>query len=366
MKSLLGALLSLSIFLTAPWVRAEDYKVYQEKVQHLNWLGDYSVISFAHRNYLHTPYVLIDKSKGVLYTYSESAMPQEARNITTFPGDELSTGGAGIYFYEGIRDGIHYGRAESDDSTHALFQGDLPATPIGTPVYVLPKSGGHRFRIRNYKLTFNSARVQRNRPAMNYSPIDMSYHASDYSTDLSDDFTKSYVETLQNEKENLMRLLSLENDEYNMLAQFSFGVLAVETNYGKNIKYRIKNKIPYVISIFKGNGLDTSSNSRGPTQIKIIPESVEIAYKLTKRNLSKPENAAVATLAFGAQTLTELRNYAQDFETLTEENLLDYLYYIYNGRRNELKNGTATPQRNLAIQKIHDAIEHLQIDEISN
>lgn len=366
MKFLLSALLSLIVSSAALTAQAEDYKAYQKKVNNINFMGDYSVLTYAHKYMLHSPYIIVDKSKKVLYTYSQQAQPEEVRSITVFDGDELEAGGSGIYTYAGLQDGVHYGRAESDGSLHALFKGELPLDVVGTPVYVIPTSANHRFRIRNYKLTYNSARVQRNRPGMNYSPIDMTYYPSNYSTDLADDFTKVYVETLQDEKEKLMTLLGLENDEYNMLAEFAFGVLSVETDYGRNILYRVKNKVPYVISVIKGNGLDTTYNSRGPTQIKIIPGSVEKVYGLTKSNIAKPRNAAIATLAFGAETLTELRNYAKDFAPLNEENLLDYIYYVYNGRRYELKDGTATPKENIAIRKLFQAVEHFHIDEVSN
>jgi hypothetical protein len=48
---------------------------------------------------------------------------------------------------------------------------------------------------------------------------------------------------------------------------------------------------------------------------------------------------------------------------ISEENLQDYVYYLYQGRRYELKEGTATPEKNHSIQKIKAAIRHLTIEE---
>ena len=161
-----------------------------------------------------------------------------------------------------------------------------------------------------------------------------------------------------------MELLKLENDEYNMLAEFAFGVLSPETDFGKNWKYRVKQSVPVVVSIMKGNGFDTSENSRGPTQIKQIPEVIAEKYGIEKNELYKPENAAITTLAFVAAQLQELRNMAASNPAITEETLQDYLYYLYNGRRNEIRKGTATPDKNIAIQKIKAAIKQIHIEDL--
>ncbi len=353
----IGALLGLSSASAA-----ETYADYVKEKNRINAGGSEAAIHFFHQKYNESSYVIINKKSKSASFFSEKGTLLEKSTVQTYPGDELNRGGAGIYSYAGAKGSFHYGKAEKDLSVHALFVGDLRISP-GTAIYVLPESEDHRFRLRNHKITFNAARVLRNRPLYNYSPLNKEIRHSEFSVDYTDAFIKKYVRTLQEEKATLMALLNLENDEYNMLAEFAFGVLSPETQFGTNWKYRLKQNIPVVVSIFKGNGLDTDQNSRGPTQIKKIPPVIVEKYNIDKGDLKRPENAAVATLAFAADLLKEVRNMANLHPLISEETLQDYIYYLYQGRRYEIKDGTATPEKNQSIQKIKEAIGHLTIEE---
>ncbi|WII73629.1 hypothetical protein QJS83_07050 [Bdellovibrio sp. 22V] len=341
---------------------AENFRAYVQQRNEINSQDDLSVIQAYHRKFTLAPYVVVDKKQKLATYFGEQGQTLASADIRTYSGDELERGGSGIYTYAGTRNSLHYLKAEKDQSLHTVFQGSMQI-PAGTRVYVLPETDAHHFRIRNHQLTFNAARVLRNRPDFNYSPANYEVRKSTFRVDFTDAFTNNYVLTLQREKPTLMKLLKLENDEYNMLAEFAFGVLAPETEYGQNFKYRLKQTAPVIVSLLKGNGLDTSANSRGPTQIKRIPDVVVEHYKIEKHQLKRPHNAAIATLAFAAEQIKELRNLAHYHEPISEETLQDYLYYLYNGRRGEIRKGTATPDRNIAIRKIREAITHLTIEE---
>ncbi|WP_373999163.1 hypothetical protein [Bdellovibrio bacteriovorus] len=340
---------------------AESFRSYFEERNKINSQDNQTVIRLAHEKFHHAPYVVVNKTKQIATYFSAQGDVISSSQIKVKNGDELDQGGAGIYVHAGQRAGTHFLKAQKDAQVRSVFQGSLQI-PEGTFVYVLPVSEDHKFRIRNHVLTFNAARVLRNRPSFNYSPFNEQSVKVRFSVDDNDTFKRTYIETLEKEKEALMELLKLEDDEYNMLAEFAFGVLSPETDYGKSMKYRLKQSIPVVVSIAKGNGLDTDENSRGPTQIKDIPDSVEEKYRLTKSTLKYPENAAVATLAFAAELLKELRNRAPQHEGIREETLQDYLYYLYQGRHQSIIQGTATPDQNISIRKIKEAITHLTFE----
>lgn len=328
----------------------------------LNPQGDVAVIQYYHNTLAPLNYIIVDKTVGKATLFGPQGQVLQEIAVQVFAGDELEKGGAGIYLSAGEHEKVHFGQAQKDGSVRGLFRGSL-RVPTGTPVYVIPQNSEHRFRLRNYGISFGADKVLKNRAAFNYSPASKTFHQSKMTTSFEDPFLRRYVQALQDEKVNLMKLLQIDNDDYNMLAEFSFGVLSPETNFGKSIKYRIKESLPLLVAILKGNGLDTERNSQGPTQIKKIPQVIMDAYDIGKKDLKEPENAAIATLAFVAGQLKELRNMASLHQGITEETLQDYLYYLYNGRRNEIKTGTASPDQNASIRKIKSAIQQMKIEE---
>lgn len=338
------------------------FRFYSEEKNKVNLQGDLAVIQYYHKYLKPSDYVVVDKKNKRARMFNDRGNLRSELSVKVYRGDELKNGGSGIYFYQGQHQSVHYAKAEKDGSVRGLFMGSVFIEP-GTPIYVLPESSQHRFRLRNYGLIYNADRVLKQSGAFNYSPFNETYHPTRISVDISDEFLHRYVQALQDEKPRLMRLLKIDNDDYNMLTEFAFGVLSPETNFGKSWKYRIKEMVPFLVSIVKGNGLNTSRNSQGPTQIKRIPDVVVTEYDIEKSDLKEPEAAAITTLAFAAGQLRELRTMAQTNPAITEENLQDYLYYLYNGRRNELRTGTANPQQSISIRKIKSAIQHLQIEE---
>ena len=118
-----------------------------------------------------------------------------------------------------------------------------------------------------------------------------------------------------------------------------------------------------MVSLFKGNGFDTSKNSRGLTQIKNVPEAIQKEYGIKKTELDIPENAAIATMGFLAAALVELKVKARNNPDINSDNQYDYLHYIYMGRPSEITEGTATPNKNIYYRQIREAGEGLFILE---
>ncbi|MFV8259717.1 hypothetical protein ACNQKP_18055 [Bdellovibrio bacteriovorus] len=333
----------------------EDFRTYIGKRHDINRKDNLEVIRFFHAEYGDAPFAVVNKKEKLIQFFRADGQELSRNIIETYPGDELNSGGAGIYNFSSQQDGFVFLQAERDLQIRAAFKTNASLSG-DMVVYVLPETADHHFRIRNHRLTFGAAKVFRNRMAYNYSPMNRAFKTVQIKVDLKDSFAQSYAQALQDEKATLMNLLSIEDDEYNMLAEFAFGVMSPETNFGKNWKYRLKELAPVAIALLKGNGLDTDENSRGPTQIKRIPQVIIEKYKMEKSDLKDPKSAAIATLAFSADLLKDLRNVSWQHPSIVEENLQDYLYYLYQGRRWEIRDATATPDKNASIKKIKQAV----------
>lgn len=364
MKKLL--FLALSLLISLPAVSAMTdlpYPRYNQLKEYVNALTNLMVIDFYQRQNP-SPYAVLDKKTKTLYVLDEKAQRLATLTVRTYKGDELSKGGSGIYSFVGVKDGVYYASAERDNSVHGLFlTQEAPPVTKGMVLYVIPETTAHRFRIRNRQITFNSEDVIKNLKDFNYSPRNYTVYETHFSTDRNDRFSQRYVQALEREKARLMEIYKLENDEYNLLAEFAYGVLAPESDFGKSWTYRLKEIAPYAVSLRKGNGLDTSNNSRGPTQIKDIPELISKHYGIEKHELHDPEKAAIATLGKSAEFLIQIRNRADQHAGINEETLQNYMYYLYQGRRSEIINRTATPYFSIKGNLIREAIKGFHIEE---
>lgn len=334
--------------------KAEEFRTYITQRHEINRQENLAVIQHFHNKYASAPFAIVNKKEKTIQFFHADGQEFSRNTIETYPGDELNSGGAGIYQFSTQQDGFVFLQAERDLQIRAAFKTSSSFARDLT-VYVLPETADHHFRIRNHRLTFGAAKVFRNRLAYNYSPMNRAFNKVQIKVSLKDHFVQSYAQALQDEKTTLMGLLNIEDDEYNMLAEFAFGVMSPESNFGKNWKYRLKELAPVAIALIKGNGLDTNDNSRGPTQIKRIPQVIIEKYQMEKSDLKDPKSAAIATLAFSADLLKDLRNISWQHPSVTEENIQDYLYYLYQGRRWEIRNATATPDKNASIRKIKQA-----------
>lgn len=207
-----------------------------------------------------------------------------------------------------------------------------------------------------------------------------------------------FVETLNNAEvqARLMKLYSLDNEVYQRLFSLSLGILGAESKYGSSPKYWIKERFPWLVSSLKeyrdaddknkkklmdalvlGVGhetvdffdrsydgddylpflFDVTENSRGPTQIKFLPEKLQQMFpEIDKSNLYIGANAAIATMAYLAEALPRMRHIARINQCeLPSETEIEHLVYVYTGRVGEIVHCTATLEQNIYYQTVRSS-----------
>lgn len=179
-----------------------------------------------------------------------------------------------------------------------------------------------------------------------------------------------FLETLGQAKNELIQLYGIHGQEYNLLAQMAVGILGRETKFFESTKYRIKEKIPGLVSLSKSivafvKNKETNSNSRGPTQIKTIPKKIHDRYGFETDQLANPRNAALATMGFLINALQELKLQVRvkKLTYITQDKIVDYLPYIYFGSWKAIYNQTATPETNLYIKAMKKYMSWVQVYE---
>ncbi len=164
----------------------------------------------------------------------------------------------------------------------------------------------------------------------------------------------------------------LKSDEYNLLALMAFGIIGNESKFFGSMKYTIKESIPLIVSAAKEiNGLlrpdyKASPNSRGPSQIKVIPRKIAERFQMTPADLKDPEKAALATMGFLIESLQQLKRMAinHKLDYINQQTYVDYLPYIYFGKAKALVDHTATPDRNIYIQQLKKYMEWVDVYEV--
>ncbi|MBP9679892.1 MAG: hypothetical protein KBD76_00690 [Bacteriovorax sp.] len=327
-----------------------------------NFLEGLDAIHHYHQIINDQNYAVIDKNNKTLSLYNQAQLLSTISYSLNLD-DRKNIGGAGIYYIEN-----RHNLYNKDLSFFDVLKNDLDLED-GDRVYILPSNPSeHNFAINSYTLTFNSLTKKKNYQSFNYSGKDNYFIKTRFKINKNYTYFKqAFMQSLEDEKENLMKLYNMDSDTYNQLARFSYGVLAVETKFGESKKYRIKEALPVVVSIAKGNGLDQAQNSQGPTQIKNIPQKIVDFYHLEKSDLHDPKNAAVATLGFAFEILQDLKRISNLHSGINNQNLYDFLYKIYQGKRKEITKGTAKleisndPNKKTKFQIMTDAYSELTI-----
>ncbi|MBK25783.1 MAG: hypothetical protein CME70_17420 [Halobacteriovorax sp.] len=410
----------------------EGFESYQERVRWqkaLNELSDEQKIKGFNVENGKDNYGILDKGKGVLTIYSSKGLTlasllvkQKKRHY-----DEKHFSGSGIYKVTSFDGKLNIADQRNFPSSFGLEgkavecsgevcidsdpQGliDKYLLPNGA-LYILPYEEDNHFVIKNNKLNHTTKSLRGPFFDKNFSPKDR--EAFPIKIDIDDPryqtkTAKKFMQALEDEKEKLMQLYKLDNDEYNDLARYAFGIMGNESEFGENWRYDVKEAIPFGIAIIKdtkknvfgktskafkeakekegwfsaiGAGATTyfkelikrdirlltgkisdKNNSRGPTQIKTVPKKIEKEYGINKDNISKPANAAVATMGFLAEAMVELKNRAKNNPDITKENRMDYLHYIYMGSTHEIKNRTATPDKNIYLRQLKEYLKGINI-----
>ena len=343
-----------------------SFNSYRNSNAVIHSVSNIETIKHFHKFYGLSDFAVLNKKEKTLTFYDENSRVQRKINIDVASTDDrMNAGGAGIYYGLIEKGNTYYAKALSDKGMREVFKSKQgQGIRLQGPLYILPQdAGAHKFRIKNKRLAFSGYQFYRKSRNLNYSIESEVKFKLEIKHSYKSKFVSDYINTLEREKNHLMQVLKVDNDDYNILAGFAIGVLAPESDFGKNWKYVLKEFLPGAVSLAKGNGLDTSKNSRGPTQLKVIPEEIMEDYGISKTNLTDPENAAVATIAISADFLKQLRNLGVNHKAINEENIQTYLYYLYQGKRVQIKEALATPDDNIAIKKIVNVVNGLEFLE---
>jgi hypothetical protein len=251
-------------------------------------------------------------------------------------------------------------------------------------VYVLPEEKNNKMIVKDGQVQLVSSSPVVHSENYNYSHPKAAYKAINIRiTNPNGRTTDSvpFVKALEDEKQKLMKLLRLSNDEYNELAAVSYAIMGNESDFGRSKKYWIKEHDQGDVILAKAakrlfngkNPFDKSvlNTSRGLTQIKELPEGEwKKSYPgINKNNLSDPKNAAVSTIAYLAEASRSLKKLAVENAKdprkvkITKENIVDYLGYIYQGRRGALKSSEdpANADFNTYVQKLRKNMSYIEI-----
>lgn len=277
---------------------------------------------------------------------------------------------------EDIASSMHYGNTEKKNSSNGCvrvkgktLEDMSKLIGQGTMVYTLPEKGGSRFSLRNGKLNFTADNPYGQtegakkywddyniRIDKSYSPLQIYYNGDNMDADYNGNVL-NFVNSISSNKQALQKRFNLSSDEYNRLAELAVGIAQQESKYGTSRRYKAKANIPdWIITLAKGGG--NPARSRGLTQIKINGDNQEMRniyaqLGVNDDTIDKPEVSAIATiarLAYMYNSEVKGRNFKGEGNAAI--NPYDALLYKYMGRNQELKNKTATPDKNNYIRNV--------------
>lgn len=180
-----------------------------------------------------------------------------------------------------------------------------------------------------------------------------------------------FIHGLTSRKTELLDLYQSNGQDYNLLAHMAVGILGQESQFFQSERYKIKESLPALVTLakrirsFGRDDKDITVNSRGPTQIKVIPQKIAERYNIKPSDLRDPEKAAIATMGFLIESLKELRTRIRvhKLDYINESNLVDYLPYIYFGASGRLAKRTATPETNIYVKEMKRYMSYFKIYE---
>lgn len=247
-----------------------------------------------------------------------------------------------------------------------------PYLSIGTRIYTLPEKEGSKFSLKGGKLNFtadNPYGIDEGDKRFwddynttidkSYSPLKLKWKKT--GDEEYDNNRKAYASSIVNNKKALQQRFNLTSDEYNHLAELALGIAEQESKFGTANRYKIKDWIPdwmmdTVKYLYRGN---SGARSRGYTQIKNKSDNEELRkiyneLGIDDKSIKSADKSAIATIARLAYIYNnEVRG--KNFKTADDNNLNPYhaLMYKWLGKNNELKNKTATPNKNIYIRNVN-------------
>lgn len=224
-------------------------------------------------------------------------------------------------------------------------------------VYILPEDKNNYIQVKNQQLNLTQHKYTGQVKTSKASQECKSVSFIPKDTNLPE-AGKNFAKTLSTQKANLMKELRIDNDTYNDIAQLSLGIAKQESNYGNSQKYKFKENHQDIVSFLKSCIGNHSSASRGLTQIKIkeYTDKNTLAllkkYNITAENLNNPQKSATATVIVLANMYKNELPALKSKMTKLNLSYTDALLYLWNGKKNEIIEGTATPQHNKYIKNV--------------
>lgn len=237
---------------------------------------------------------------------------------------------------------------------------------VGTKVYTLPEQPGSKFEVRQGKLNFVANNpygvTEGNKKYWDdyntyqdrtYNELKITQKSSSGNPDY-DKNIEEFITSIMNNKSQLQKEFKLDSFTYDKLAKLAVGIAEQETKFNTSYRKQIKDFIPDVVL----NTIRSGARSRGATQIKIKGDNHGMQdlykkYNITENNVDDLKTSALATmLRLGYMYNTEVRG--KSFTNANNENISEYdaLLYKWVGRNEELRNKTATPNKNIYINNV--------------
>lgn len=300
-----------------------------------------------------------------------------------------------------------------------------PYLSTGTRIYTLPEKEGSKFTLKGGRLNFtadNPYGIDEGDKRFwddynttidkSYSPLKLKWKKT--GDEEYDNNRKAYASSIVNNKKALQQRFGLTSDEYNHLAELALGIAEQETKFGTSTSYKAKNLVgENVVSYLKGlqskvkpkggrnllkgwslkgiinyalensdilpsilyhidtkNTGDKLAQSRGYTQIKNQSDNKELRkiYEelgIDDNSIKQTDKSAIATIARLAYMYNnEVRG--RNFKTANGNNIDPYhaLMYKWLGKNYELKNKTATPNKNTYIRNVNEYSRNFDMYDI--
>lgn len=202
------------------------------------------------------------------------------------------------------------------------------------------------------------------------------------------DVLKRFTEYLQNQKDELAQKFKLSDIEYNTLARLTVATLGIESEFGQGWMYHFKENYPDLVKIIKRLKEQSTTLSKGPTQIKnvdkfldnyqIVSDSIPLTgstgHNVVTPNISKVDlyrnmdTAALATMLVYIDILQQMKSQSDehallDFSTRksTLRSIETMAYYYYSGSSYQVRGGMAAPDINIKMIKLAKMLQAINL-----
>ena len=248
---------------------------------------------------------------------------------------------------------------------------------VGTKVYILPEDDNNFMSVKNGKLQFAQKNYTGDVPTTttkNNAICEIEIKSKEEIREEGQDMAKALCDY----KADLCKDLNIDNDTYNELAILALGIAEQESKFGKPLAgfrwkkpapYFVKENCEWLVNLVKKMQGDKSFNSRGLTQMKLktytdknVKELFK-KYEITPDKLGEGETSAIATMVvLGSILKNELPALKSKMEQQGVTKA-EALLYCWQNKKSEIRNGTATPDKNIYIRNVKEYIEKYEVTQ---